>query len=428
VADLSLRATREELIARLSEGATQRLVAIAVALDEAAPLWRPRPFVADPPWTALYPEVVAWCEALTADEVVRIERAERLPEDAPRLMRAWEARLAALTTLTVSTGGAGVGAGVGVGVGERRVPARKSDQVAAFMGCIERAGIATGVGAVLDWCGGKGHLGRALGAHLRVPVTVLERQSRYAFEACELAERAGVSLRFEAADALAAPAGLMGPGVLAVGLHACGELGSRLVEHALREGVHTVALAPCCLHKVRGLRERGYEPLSQLGRAHDPRLDHESLRLATADEVVARPSLQAARRRENAWRMAFDTLARTAGRATYTPLGTMTEALRHRDFASFATEVATTHKIALPAHWDAGAAEAAGWQRSERARAFGLVRGLFKRTIELWCALDRSAQLEEAGFSVELVVFAPRATTPRNLLLLAQSRGSGLLV
>ncbi len=316
--------------------------------------------------------------------------------------------------------GVGAGAGKGVGAGERRVPARKLAQIEAFVVALEAEQVLGGVRAVLDWCGGKGHLGRTLGERLRVPVTVLERQPDYAPEALALADEAGVTLRFEAADALDAPPELFGRGVLAVGLHACGELGTRLIEHALRDGAHAFALAPCCLHKVRGLRERGYVPLSATGRAHDPHLDHESLRLATADEVVARPSLQASRRRENAWRQGFDLLARAAGRTTYTPLGTINSALRHPDFASFAREVAAQYAIPLPSAWDPHEAEAAGWRRAERARARGLVRSLFKRAIEVWCALDRATWLEEHGRSVAVVCFAPRAVTPRNILLITQ--------
>lgn len=405
MADLPLRPARQDLSTK-----GKRLVALTAALDEAAALWRPRPFVADPPWLEAHPEVAAWCESLAIVDVIAIERAEVLPPDAPTLLHAWQARLAELTTLTVSTGPR-------ASTIERRVPERKLAQIDAFIAALDQG---PGACAVLDWCGGKGHLGRTLGSHLNAPVTVLERNASLADDAMELARAADVALNFVCADALAAPADLFGPDVLAVGLHACGELGTRMLEHAVRDGVHTVALSPCCLHKVRGLREQGYLPLSAIGRAHDPQLDHESLRLATADEVVARASLQAGRRRENAWRLGFDLLARRAGRASYTPLGTITEELTRSDFASFAKALAERYAIALPTIWDPVEAEAAGWQRADRARAIGLVRGLFKRAIEVWCALDRAAFLEEHGLDTTIMRFAPRAITPRNLIIVGR--------
>jgi len=90
----------------------ERLVAITEALDEAAPFWRPRPFVDDPPWVELHPEIARWCEGLGVAEVIAIEQAGRLPDDAPALLIAWQERLAGLTALTVSTLGGGAGVGV----------------------------------------------------------------------------------------------------------------------------------------------------------------------------------------------------------------------------------------------------------------------------------------------------------------------------
>ncbi len=390
------------------------LAAIAAALREAAALWRPRPFTGDPDWVATEPAVAAWCTSLSAAEVIAIERAETLPDSAPTLLRDWHQRLAALSALpmlTVSTDSPI----------RRLVPARKAAQIASFSDAVAAA-LPTRSGAteVIDWCGGKGHLGRSLGARLGLPVTVLEREAGYADEARTLAEADGVTLRFVAGDALARPL-TFHDHTLAVGLHACGELGLRLLEHAV-DSVYMVALAPCCLHKIAGLRDHGYRPISHAARAVDPGLDHASLRLATAEEVVARPSLQAQRRRDNAWRLGLDHLLRSAGRDDYTPLGVLPEALKAQTFAAFVDQAQRLHDLRLPTHWSPAEAEANGWHKAERARALGLVRSLFKRAIEVFCALDRAAYLEEHDLAVTLGTFAPRAVTPRNVLLIAHPK------
>ncbi|MNJ72573.1 hypothetical protein D3C77_692410 [compost metagenome] len=53
-------------------------------------------------------------------------------------------------------------------------------------------------------------------------------------------------------------------------------------------------------------------------------------------------------------------------------------------------------------------------------RNLELVRGLFRRPLELWLLLDRALFLHEQGYRVRLGCFCPPHLTPRNLLLLAE--------
>ena len=48
-----------------------------------------------------------------------------------------------------------------------------------------------------------------------------------------------------------------------------------------------------------------------------------------------------------------------------------------------------------------------------------MVRGVFRRGIELWVDLDRACYLAEAGWRVQLGTFCSRALTPRNLAITA---------
>ena len=137
--------------------------------------------------------------------------------------------------------------------------------------------------------------------------------------------------------------------------------------------------------------------------------------------MVARDRLRRGRRRENAWRLGFDLLHREAtGVDAYTPLGVLPPEVLERPFAEFARCLASDRGLALPAVWEPARAEAAGWERARRARALGLVRGLFRRTIELHLVLDRAQFLVEAGYGVEVVTFCARAVSPRNLLVIGR--------
>ena len=74
--------------------------------------------------------------------------------------------------------------------------------------------------------------------------------------------------------------------------------------------------------------------------------------------------------------------------------------------------------VSGPVDWPA--LEDAGWQRLAQVRNLELVRGLFRRPLELWLLLDRALFLEEQGYQVRLGTFCAHELTPRNLLLLAE--------
>lgn len=64
--------------------------------------------------------------------------------------------------------------------------------------------------------------------------------------------------------------------------------------------------------------------------------------------------------------------------------------------------------------------EDAGWQRLAEVRNLELLRGLFRRPLELWLNLDRALFLVEHGYIVRMGTFCEAPLTPRNLMLLAE--------
>ncbi|MNG37039.1 hypothetical protein D3C84_1242660 [compost metagenome] len=64
--------------------------------------------------------------------------------------------------------------------------------------------------------------------------------------------------------------------------------------------------------------------------------------------------------------------------------------------------------------------EAAGHQRLAEVRNLELLRGLFRRPLELWLVLDRALFLSQKGYEVRLGTFCETPLTPRNLMLLAE--------
>ncbi|HEY8329944.1 MAG TPA: SAM-dependent methyltransferase, partial [Pseudomonas sp.] len=92
----------------------------------------------------------------------------------------------------------------------------------------------------------------------------------------------------------------------------------------------------------------------------------------------------------------------------------------HKPFADWCRDLALLKQLPAPGARDWSALEAAGWQRLAEVRNLELLRGLFRRPLEVWLLLDRALYLEEQGYRVQLGQFCDYQLTPRNLLLLAE--------
>ncbi len=386
-------------------------------LAQHRPLWEERPFVQESPsWRATWPDLAKWLCALDEATVDAVESETLdLASIAIDPLRAWIAQADALTgtgplptrrlrAMPEDTG--------------RRVKERKWAQISALVGVASNARPES-TDRWLDWCGGKGHVGRLAALQTGLPVTHLERQKPLCDAGAALDRRDGVQGSFVCADAMGPGADeVVGEGVAAIGLHACGSLGERLLTLCHGRGATSVVLAPCCHHVIA---DRGdYQPLSASAQAHDLGLSRWNLRLATSDEVIASPARRRQRRLVVQRRLAADILMRRlTGDDRYHSPGKLPPGLLTGPLAEVCAEVARRRDVAIPADVDWQALQIEGERRAHVARALGLVRGVFRRSLELWVDLDRACYLAERGWQVQLGTFCERALTPRNLAIVA---------
>lgn len=400
------------------EALERRLRALAETLQVHRGLWEPAPFMGLPAgWEGRYPQVAAWVEGLPEAEIDRLEAdigAAAADPGAPEALSRWLAEADALTALEPWPRAPLAGP-----LPTLQVAARKGEQIRCFVEAVlphlpER-------GPLVDWCAGKGHLGRALCVASGRSARALELDAALVRSGEALAAKLGVpGMEFVAADATtpAARQALVGA-TGAVALHACGHLGDHLMRGAAEAGLGFLAVAPCCYWRLGGAVV--YTPRSTAGRETDLRLDLSRLRLACHEERTGTPRQFAERRRRMAWRLGLDLLNRAVtGRAVYTTPPVGFRDLLNLPFREFCEGVSARLGVALPARWHAEEAEAAGWAEVRRVRAHGLVRAPFRRPLELWLALDRALALVEAGYRVRLGTFCVDALTPRNLLIVAQ--------
>ena len=288
------------------------------------------------------------------------------------------------------------------------IPGRKRQQIEAFAAAAPNLGQ-----PVIDWCGGKGHLGRLLALQWQVPVHTLEIDPVLCGEGSALAQRQSLPQEFIVADALAVEA-WPARGQHAVALHACGELHRRLIEHGVAKGVGRFDIAPCCY--FRGVGEN-YQPLSA---SLKTQLTRDDTRLAVTETVTASPRLVRQRDQEMAWKLGFDAWRRASSMEGYRNFKPVPAAWFRGDFAQFLAQMAI--REGLPAAHQSAAQhfEAQGWQRQREVMRLSIVRHAFRRALEVWLACDLAVYLENKGYRVELGAFCDRQLTPRNVLIAAQ--------
>lgn len=392
-----------------------RLVELGAWLARWRPIWSHRPFRQLPaPWEQDHPELSRWLRSLPEERVASYDEDVQRLTEAPAMLASWTLEGLALT----ATDRAPVAATDLRARWERGVSGRKRAQIRAFVGALLPM-LDDGVPEHwVDWCAGKGHLGRALALAVRAPVTFVDKQEALAVQASARSRARGLEATHRVADVLR-DAVEVPDGAALVGLHACGALGDAAIATTVGSDARVMALIPCCYHY-----QPGHERLvarSRAGRRSLLDVAPQQLRFATAEEVAAPTRRRRGREREEAFRLALDELLREAnGDDRYHHIPPVPRPWLAMPFAAWAARVAAEHALELPARWDADRFERRGWERARTARALGLARTPFRRALELWYVLDRTLWLADAGYRVQLTTACDRRVTPRNLLIVAE--------
>ena len=377
-------------------------------LTEHQGLWRPRPFTQlQLPWETEHPELSQWLRKRSlAEAEASHNQPHHLPAPAPFPQLAARAlRLGTVDKLPTQP----------LAPARHRlnvdVPGRKWQQIEAFGAALNFAQTPV---HWLDWCAGKGHLGRRLlqpGQRL----TCLEYDPALIASGQALSDRHSLPVTHHLQDVMADVA--IQPEHTPVALHACGDLHVRLLQLASAAGCKQLALAPCCYNRITADR---YQPLSAAGRASLLQLSIEDLGLPLSETVTAGNRVRQQRDTSMARRLGFDQLQRQLrGCDDYLPTPSLPASWLDKPFADYCQELASLKGLSTgEQNWPA--LEAHGWQRLAEVRNLELVRGLFRRPLELWLVLDRALFMVEQGYNVEVGSFCEPSLTPRNLMVLAE--------
>ncbi|MFB3303388.1 methyltransferase [Pseudomonas sp. AMR01] len=392
----------------LAKDVEARFQALDAFLIEHQGLWKPRPFThLHLPWESAHPELAQWLRNRSlADAETSHNRPHELLAPAPFPQLAEQAlRLSAVDRLPTHE----------LKPAHHRlnvdVPGRKWQQIEAFSAALQCVQTPT---HWLDWCAGKGHLGRRL-LQPGQQLTCLEYDPALIASGQALSDHHGLAVTHQLQDVMADMS--IDPDHKPVALHACGDLHVRLLQLASAAGCKRLALAPCCYNRINA---DSYQALSQAGRASHLQLSIDDLGLPLSETVTAGTRVRLQRDTSMARRLGFDRLQRQVrGCDDYLPTPSLPASWLDKPFADYCRQLASLKGLST-GEQDWSALEAYGWRRLAEVRNLELVRGMFRRPLEMWLVLDRALFLSEKGYKVEIGSFCEPTLTPRNLMLLAE--------
>jgi hypothetical protein len=302
----------------------------------------------------------------------------------------------------------------------RGVAARKRGQLAALLAALSP--LAANAERIVDVGAGRGHLSRLASELLRRPTVALDRDAALLRRGGEHGDRRArlvgpLDLRFKHTDIGAQTLELQA-GDLAVGLHACGELGDRLVSAAAASRCD-VALVSCCLQKTSAPRR---VPLSRAAGGLELRRGALGLTNLCAREDGVEASLADNVRAREA-RLALRYLLRERGLEV--GAGEEMRGINRRraqaGFADLARHALERRQLPPPTALELGFCAEAARRDHAVIRRLSLPRHLLARSIELAVVRDRATALEEHGHAVVVARLFEQRLTPRNTVIFASA-------
>ncbi len=377
-------------------------------------LWQITPFdLQDLPWRETYPDLCCWLDTLSLDRVHQLKDKPDALRDTlsffiPTLKEGKQFEILPQANKTHSR----VNPHLALGV-----PGRKWQQILLF----DQTLPLLPEGSWLEWCAGKGYLGRLISSNRQAQLVSFEWQAPLCEAGREYSIKNNLPIDFIQEDAFSPSAqAWVGACDHAVALHACGDLHVRLLQLCAQTKPFSLTLSPCCYHLIK---TDTYQTLSLLAKNSPLKLSKLDLKLPLHETVTAGAGVKNKREKEMCYRLGFDALQRAEGISkNYLPIPTVKKSLLNNDFVFFCKWAAKAKNSILSDKIDFAHFEQEGIKRFALIEKLDLVQTLFKRPLEIWLSLDKAIYLEELGYAVSLSTFCERAVTPRNILIQARNK------
>lgn len=375
--------------------------------------WRSEPFhlcqTQQQPWQDVNSPLVDWLNSLTTENIQTLKEQPdllitELGRFLPQLPQAHQ------STQFTNTALKGLQLPRGT---EDGIPGRKLQQIVS-MG--EASLEHHHGGEWLEWCSGKGFLGRILSQQSSQKVTSFEWQQSLCESGQKIADAQHLEMTFVQGDAFSESADkVFNPNQHAVALHACGDLHVELVKKSVSHGLPAVTISPCCYHLIR---DENYQPMSSVAKTSAFILSKSELRIPLQETVTGGERVKRHRQLEMSYRLGFSQLLKAEmGIDEYIPVPSIKKSELAEGFESFCRWACEVKELSLGSNIDFDSylvqGEALFWEMEK----LSLVQQVFRRPLEIWLALDRAIYLKEKGYEATIEEFCERSITPRNLLI-----------
>jgi len=291
------------------------------------------------------------------------------------------------------------------------IPGRKWQQICLFASATAIADV-----AVLEWCAGKGHLGRLVAFDQQRPVHSLEWQQNLCDAGQLKADKLGLPQHFSCVDVLTEPTlHYFEPSQQWLALHACGDLHRVGLRQAMVSQCQAIGLLPCCYHLQQASH---YQAFSAPALASSLQLDKAALRLAVQQSCTGGERVRRLSHTEMLWRQLWRLWALQQGRS-YQPLKSVGKQWFSGALVDFLQFAGAQHQLPLPNAQETAQLLTAAEQALLTQRQLEVLQHLFRRPLELWLVLDMALAFEAEGYQVNVQQLCDDTLTPRNLLLQA---------
>ncbi|MCX2759195.1 methyltransferase [Vibrio sp. Sgm 22] len=375
--------------------------------------WRSEPFhlcqTQQQPWADVNRPLVDWLDSLSIE---RIQTLKEQPQDLlveitrflPKLEKANQNIQFNQTAL--------VGLDLPRGTADG-IPGRKLKQIIA-MG---EASLEHHQGQEwLEWCSGKGFLGRILSQQSDQKVTSFEWQQSLCESGQKIADDQKLEMNFVQGDAFSESADdVFNFDQHAVALHACGDLHVELVKKSVSNGLPAVTISPCCYHLIR---DENYQAMSSVAKASALTLSKSDLRIPLQETVTGGERVKRHRQLEMSYRLGFSKLLKAELNIDeYIPVPSIKKSELAEGFESFCLWAFEVKGLSFRSDIDFESYLVQGDTLFWEMEKLSLVQQVFRRPLEVWLALDRAIYLQEQGYEATIEEFCERTVTPRNLLI-----------
>lgn len=375
--------------------------------------WRSEPFhlcqTQQQPWSDVNRPLVDWLDSLSIENIQALkEQPQNLLAELTRFLPQLETVNQIIQFNHTELVGLDLPRGTADGI-----PGRKLQQIVA-MG---EASLEHHQGQEwLEWCSGKGFLGRILSQQSNQKVTSFEWQQSLCESGQKIADHQKLEMSFVQGDAFAESAeAVFNSNQHAVALHACGDLHVELVKKSVLHGLPAVTISPCCYHLIGG---ETYQAMSSVVKSSALVLSKSDLRIPLQETVTGGERVKRHRQLEMSYRLGFSQLLKAElNTDEYIPVPSIKKSELSEGFRSFCLWASEVKGLPLGSGIDFESYLVQGETLFWEMEKLSLVQQVFRRPLEVWLALDRAIYLQEQGYEASIEEFCERSVTPRNLLI-----------